>query len=53
MEAAQEMAILHPARRLIAAVSRIVESRPEWDLVADSNIEQMILDAMVVDCFPE
>ena len=50
-EAVQEMAVLHLARRLIAAASEIVNSRPEWDLVADSDIKQMIVDTMIVDYF--
>ncbi len=49
--AVQDMAILHLARRLIAAASEIVGSRSEWDLVADSDIKQMIVDTMVVDYF--
>lgn len=50
-EALQDMAVLHLARRLIAAALEIVNSRPEWDLVADSDIKQMILDTMVLDYF--
>jgi hypothetical protein len=50
-EAVQDMAVLHLVRRLIAAASKIVGSRPEWDLVADSDIKQMIVDTMVVDYF--
>ena len=50
-EAVQEMAVLHLARRLIAAGSEIVNSRTEWDLVTDSDIKQMIVDTMIVDYF--
>jgi|SRR5829696_3062735 len=51
VEAVQDMVVLHLARRLIAAGSEIVGSRPEWDLVAERDIKQMIFDTMVVDYF--
>ena len=51
VDALQEMAILHLTRRLVAAASAIVDSRPEWDVLADREIKQMILDTMVVDYF--
>jgi hypothetical protein len=51
VEAIQDMAVLHLARRLIAAASKIVDYRSEWDLVTTRDIKQMILDTMVVDYF--
>lgn len=51
VEALQDMAVLQLTRRLVAAASAIVESRPEWDMLADREIKQMILDTMVVDYF--
>jgi hypothetical protein len=51
VEALHEMAVLHLTRRLVAAASVIVDSRPEWDSLADREIKQMILDTMLVDYF--
>ena len=51
VEALQEMAVLHLTRRLVAAASVIVDSRPEWDSLADREIKQMILDTMLIDYF--
>src|SRR5215475_9853895 len=51
VEALQEMAVLHLTRRLVAAASVIVDSRPEWDSLADREIKQMILDTMPIDYF--
>jgi hypothetical protein len=49
--AIQEMAVLHLARRLIAAGIAIVNGRADWDVIVDREIKQMILDTMVVDYF--
>lgn len=50
-QAIQEMAVLHLARRLIAAGCAIVDSRADWDIIVDREIKQMIVDTMVVDYF--
>ena len=50
-EAFHEMAVLHLARRLIAAAAVIVSRSPDWDSLVELEIKQMILDTMTVDYF--
>ena len=50
-DALHEMAVLHLARRLIAAAVSIVSRMPEWDFLVEREIKQMILDTMTIDYF--
>jgi HNH endonuclease len=50
-DALHEMAVLHLARRLIAAAVSIVSGARDWDFLAEREIKQMILDTMTIDYF--
>lgn len=50
-EAMREMAVLHLARRLIAAGAVIVGRQGEFDPVAERAVQQLVLDTMVIDYF--
>jgi hypothetical protein len=50
-DALHEMAVLHLARRLIAAAVSIVSRMPDWDFLVEREIKQMILDTMTIDYF--
>jgi hypothetical protein len=50
-DAFHEMAVLHLARRLIAAAVTIVSLSDVWDYVVTQEIKQMVLDTMTIDYF--
>lgn len=50
-DALHEMAVLHLARRLIAAAVRIASRATEWDYLVEREIKQIILDTMTIDYF--
>jgi hypothetical protein len=50
-DALHEMAVLHLARRLIAAAVTLVSLSAEWDYAVAQEIKQMVLDTMTIDYF--
>lgn len=49
--AVREMTALHLTRRLVCAGVAIVSRRGEFDVVAERDVQQLILDTMVIDYF--
>lgn len=50
-DALHEMAVLHLARRLIAAAVSIISLSAEWDYAVEQEIKQMMLFTMTIDYF--